>query len=68
MDRTFELTLEQEFSLRSFADCVEQMSHQQAQEFLIEQYRFMMTQEMMYQDLLMHQWNLELDLTSCPIG
>ena len=33
--RTIELSLEQEFSLRSFADQVQHMSREQAQEFLL---------------------------------
>jgi hypothetical protein len=34
MNQSIELSLEQEFSLRSFADQVQQMSREQAQEFL----------------------------------
>jgi Phycobilisome degradation protein nblA len=59
MDRTIELTLEQEFSLRNFADQVKQMSREQAQEFLLVQYKHMMIQETTYQELLKKDWKLE---------
>jgi Phycobilisome degradation protein nblA len=59
MDRTIELTLEQEFSLRNFADQVKQMSREQAQEFLLVQYKHMMIRETMYQELLKKDWKLE---------
>ncbi len=60
MNQSTELTLEQEFSLRRFADQVQEMSREQAQEFLIEQYRLMMVQEKMYQDLLKHEWQSDI--------
>lgn len=62
MNQAIELTLEQEFSLRRFADQVQEMSREQAQEFLIEQYRLMMIQEKMYQALIKHEW--QMDITS----
>lgn len=62
MNQAIELTLEQEFSLRCFADQVQEMSREQAQEFLIEQYRLMMIQEKMYQALIKHEW--QMDITS----
>jgi hypothetical protein len=40
-DQTIELTLEQDLSLRNFADLVQQMSGEQAREFLVEQQRLM---------------------------
>jgi hypothetical protein len=61
MDLSMELTLEQEFSLRSFSDLVQQMSREQAQEFLIDHYKHMMLQQTLYQELLKHEWKLELD-------
>lgn len=63
-DQALELTLEQEFSLRSFADLVQQMSHKQAQKLLIEQHRLMMLRELMYRDLLKHEWKLDVDFAS----
>lgn len=61
MDPSIELTLEQEFVLRNFSDLVQQMSHEQAQEFLIDQYKLMMIQQTLYRDLLQQEWKLELD-------
>ena len=61
MDQEIEFTLEQELSLRSFANQVQKMSREQAQEFLIVQHRLMMVQKKMYQDLLRREKNLGLD-------
>ncbi|MGG6269153.1 NblA/ycf18 family protein [Leptolyngbya sp. AN03gr2] len=52
MNPSIELTLEQEFSLRDFTDQVRRMSREQAQEFLIAQYRLMLIQNTTYQELL----------------
>lgn len=62
MNQSVELTLEQKFNLRCFSDQVRSMSHEQAQEFLIAQYQLMMAQEKMYQDLLKHEWQLNIAL------
>lgn len=64
MDQAIELTLEQEFSLKRFADQVQQMSHEQAQEFLIEQSKQMMLQKTMFQEILKQAWKLDLDPVS----
>ncbi len=64
MDQDIELTLEQQFSLRNFTDQVQQMSRQQAQEFLILQYKHMMFQETMYKKILKQQWKLDQDFVS----
>lgn len=60
MDQAIDLTLEQEFSFRTFSDLVEQMSREQAQDLLIEQHKLMMLRETMYQELLNHEWKLDL--------
>jgi hypothetical protein len=54
-----ELSLEQQFSIRSFADQVQQMSREQAQEFLLMLYQQMMMKEMMYQHFLKQEWKLD---------
>lgn len=64
MNQASKLTLEQEFSLRRFADQVEQMSREQSQAFLIEQHRLMLCRETMYQDLLKQEWKLDSDFAS----
>ena len=60
MNQPTELSLEQEFQLKSFADQVQHMSREQAQEFLIMVHRQMIIKEKMYQDLIDHEWNLKL--------
>lgn len=64
MSQAIKLTLEQEFSLRSFSDQVQQMSREQAQEFLVEQHRLMLFQQTMYQEILKHGWKLDADFAS----
>ncbi len=64
MDQVTELTLEQSFSLRRFTDQVEQMSLEQAQALLIEQYRQMLLRETLYQDLLKQAWKLDAGFAS----
>lgn len=63
-DQTIKLTLEQDLSLRYFADMVQQMSREQAQDFLIEQQRLMMVQKTMYQQILKHEWKLDSDFAA----
>ncbi|MBD2248081.1 NblA/ycf18 family protein [Nostoc sp. FACHB-888] len=58
MNQPIELSLEQEFSLRTFSDQVQQMSREQAQEFLLMLYKQMMIRETTYQELLKHQWEV----------
>ncbi|MBV8885551.1 MAG: NblA/ycf18 family protein [Chroococcidiopsidaceae cyanobacterium CP_BM_RX_35] len=64
MNQSIKLSLEQEFSLRSFADQVQQMSREQAQDFLLKLYEQMMIRETTYQQLLKHEWKLEQDVPS----
>lgn len=59
MDKPIEISLEQQFNIRSFQTQVEQMSHQQAQEFLIKLYEQMIYREATYKHLLKHNWGLE---------
>ncbi len=59
MNKPIKLTLEQEFSLRSFADQVQRMSREQAQEFLVNLYQQMMLKETMYKEFLKHEWGLD---------
>ena len=58
MSQPIELSLEQQFSIRSFQTQVEQMSREQAQDFLIELYEQMIVRENMYKAFLKHQWGL----------
>jgi hypothetical protein len=59
MSKSFDLSLEQQFSIRSFEHQVKDMSQSQAQEFLVNLYRQMMLQENSYKNLLKHQWGIE---------
>ncbi|MBF2098006.1 MAG: NblA/ycf18 family protein [Gloeomargaritaceae cyanobacterium C42_A2020_066] len=59
MEESIKLSLEQEFSLRSFENQVRQMSREQAQEFLVKLYQQMMMREKMYQHFLKFEWGLE---------
>jgi len=59
MSESSNLSLEQQFNLRSFETQVQKMSHQQAQEFLIDLYQQMMVRENLYKEFLKHQWGLE---------
>ena len=59
MSHSVELSLEQKFNIRSFETQVKNMSHQQAQEFLVELYEQMLLRDNMYQEFIKHQWNLD---------
>ena len=59
MNQPTELSLEQEFSVRSFADQVEHMSREQAQEFLIKLHEHMLLRENMYKFFIKHEWGLD---------
>ena len=59
MSQPLELSLEQQFSIRSFQNQVQQMSQEQAQEFLIKLYEQMMVRENMYKSFIKHQWGLD---------
>jgi Phycobilisome degradation protein nblA len=59
MSRSFDLSLEQQFSIRSFEHQVKDMSHEQTQEFLVNLYRQMMLQENSYKSLIKHQWGMD---------
>ena len=59
MNQPIELSLEQLFSIRSFETQVQQMSREQAQNFLIDLYKQMMMRETMYKHFLKHQWGLD---------
>lgn len=58
MDSSFQLTLEQEFNLRSFAEKVKHLSHDEAQEFLVSLYELMIKKESMYKKLIKQEWGM----------
>lgn len=59
MNQPVELTLEQQFSIRSFETQVQKMSREQAQDFLVKLYEQMVLRENMYKHFLKYQWGLE---------
>lgn len=59
MSKSSELSLEQQFSIRSFEHQVKDMNQAQAQEFLVNLYTQMMMQENSYKSLLKHQWGMD---------
>jgi hypothetical protein len=59
MSKSSELSLEQQFSIRSFEHQVKDMNQAQAQEFLVNLYTQMMMQENSYKNLLKHQWGMD---------
>ena len=59
MSEPTKMSLEQKFSLRSFETQVQQMSREQAQDFLIKLYEQMIVRENMYKEFIKHQWGLE---------
>jgi Phycobilisome degradation protein nblA len=59
MNQPNQLSIEQEFSLRAFADQVQQMSREQSQEFLLMLYKQMIVRETTYKELLKSQWKLD---------
>jgi hypothetical protein len=59
MTNPSQLSLEQKFNIRSFEVQVQNMSHQQAQEFLVKLYEQMLLRDNMYQEVLKHQWGID---------
>ncbi|MDL5052364.1 NblA/ycf18 family protein [Oscillatoria laete-virens NRMC-F 0139] len=59
MDQPIKLSLEQQFSIRSFQTQVQQMSREQAQDFLVKLYEQMVMRETMYKQFLKYEWGLE---------
>ena len=68
MPQNFDLSLEQQFNVRSFQTQIQDMSREQAQDFLVQLYSQMLWQETTYKKLLKHQWGIEdcSDCSGCP--
>ena len=62
MNYSEQLSLEQEFDLRRFADQVRTLSPEQAQDLSLELYRQMMLKDNLYQEILKDYWGM----TSVP--
>jgi len=59
MSDSMKLSLEQKFNVRSFETQVREMSHEQAQDFLVKLYEQMIMKDNMYQDFIRHQWGID---------
>lgn len=53
-----QLSLEQQFKLRSFMSQVKGMSREQAQEFLVQLYEQMIVRETIYKEILKNEWQI----------
>ena len=53
-----QLSLEQKFNLRTFADLVQTLSSEEAQGLSIELYRRMMLKDNLHQELLRDYWGI----------
>jgi hypothetical protein len=59
MSASFDLSLEQQFNIRAFEQQVQDMSREQAQEFLVDLYRQTLLRENSYKSLLKQQWGID---------
>jgi hypothetical protein len=59
MDQPTQLSLESQFAIRSFETQVNQMSSDQAKEFLVKLYEQMLVQETLYKQFIKQQWGFE---------
>lgn len=58
MSDLVKLSPEQEFSIKSFEVQVQGMSLEQAKDFLVKLYQQMVIREVIYKELLQHEWGL----------
>ena len=58
MAESFQLSLEQKFELRAFADRVQSLSQEEAHEHLVNLYELMIKKESMYKHFLKQEWGL----------
>ncbi len=58
VSESIQLSLEQQFRLRSFMSQVKRMSREQAQDSLVQLYEQMIMREKIYQDLLKNEWDI----------
>ncbi len=58
MSGSIELSMEQQFSIRAFEMQVQNLTCEQAQEFLVKLYKHMIMRDLMYKKLLKNQWGM----------
>jgi acyl-CoA-binding protein len=59
MNTPFEFSLEQQFNLRAFSEQVKGLSHEQAQDYLVDLYRQMIVKESLYKQIMKQQLGFE---------
>ena len=59
MSESMNLSLEQQFNIKSFESQVKGLNREQAVEFLVKLYEQMIRKENMYKEFLKHQWGIE---------
>jgi len=59
MSEPMNLSLEQQFNIKSFESQVKSLNREQAVEFLVKLYEQMIRKENMYKEFLKHQWGIE---------
>jgi hypothetical protein len=58
MSDRYQLSLEQQFSLRTISSKVQALSRQEAQELVVELQRQMMIKDNLYKQLIKHEWGI----------
>ncbi|MEL6500992.1 MAG: NblA/ycf18 family protein [Cyanobacteria bacterium J06607_15] len=58
MNNSNSLSLEQEFNLKKVATQVQALSHQQAQELVVELQRQIMIKDNLYKKIIKQEWNI----------
>ncbi len=58
MSDSIQLSLEQQFNLRTFADKVKTLSREESHEFLVNLYEHMIKKEEMYKHFLKQEWGI----------
>lgn len=58
MSNFVELSLEQQFHLRSFESQVQSLNREEAQDFLVKLYQQMLVRESLYKKFIKHEWGL----------
>ncbi|MEM8603935.1 MAG: NblA/ycf18 family protein [Cyanobacteria bacterium P01_H01_bin.121] len=59
MDNQTELSLEQKFELRVFAERVQSLSQEEAQQFLVQLREAMLVQANLYREIIKDTWGID---------
>ena len=58
MSEQANLTIEQKFHLRQFSDRTKALSHEQAQELIVELQRQMMVKDNLFKQMIKQEWGI----------